>query len=469
MSYDELDGGEMKNGKGPSARRAALAAGASVLGVLAALAVSAPGAAWANGRAPNAGVLVFAPGDANTILVRTTFGLLLSHDGGLNFDWVCESFAGFSSMEDPMLTVTGNKTFLIATFNGIQFAIGDGCMWPMNASLGKRYTVDLTLASDNPYTVYAVTSDYTGTTPAPDRLDQFANQIHVSTDDGGHWSDLGSALDPSLIPKTIEVAPSDPNRIYVSARVGNKGAPIGALLVSKDKGQTWTQKMIPLDDGIEPGAFIAAIDPHDPDRVYVRTRSGSDVEESSSGMDPPGKVLVTDNAGDQWTTRYTGTGEITGFALSDDGGTVYVGTKKDGLLYASTSDFMFHQTQTVPITCLKYQAGKLWVCGLEPRSSFSIGTSTDNGATITTVARLCDLPGPQACVSNCDWATLRTTFNCTGPPPPRKIPNSTGTSSSKCSCRAAGLPTRAGYTLAVALGALGLWGVRTGTRRRRNT
>src|SRR4051812_35323444 len=53
--------------------------------------------ARANGRYPAAQMLATRPGDddAQTMALRTTFGLLLSKDGGKSFRWVCEKALGF--------------------------------------------------------------------------------------------------------------------------------------------------------------------------------------------------------------------------------------------------------------------------------------------------------------------------------------------------------------------------------------
>ena len=46
--------------------------------------------ARANGRFPAANQLAHSPTDPKLFVLRTTFGILVSHDAGASWDWVCE-------------------------------------------------------------------------------------------------------------------------------------------------------------------------------------------------------------------------------------------------------------------------------------------------------------------------------------------------------------------------------------------
>ncbi|HEY0464521.1 MAG TPA: hypothetical protein VGC79_09945, partial [Polyangiaceae bacterium] len=69
----------------------------------AALLFCAPRPASANGRYPKADQLAIAPDDPQFLAVRTTFGVLVSHDSGQNWDWICERALGYSGVQDPTL------------------------------------------------------------------------------------------------------------------------------------------------------------------------------------------------------------------------------------------------------------------------------------------------------------------------------------------------------------------------------
>jgi hypothetical protein len=69
---------------------------------------SGGGSASGNGRFPRADQLVLVPGSRDELVLRTTFGLLLSSDAGASWDWVCEQEIGFSGIEDPAFAILPN-------------------------------------------------------------------------------------------------------------------------------------------------------------------------------------------------------------------------------------------------------------------------------------------------------------------------------------------------------------------------
>jgi hypothetical protein len=149
---------------------------------------------------------------------------------------------------------------------------------------------------------------------------------------------------------------------------------------------------------MEDSVYIGGVDPTNADRVYVR----------SSGLAQGGesRLFVTSNggsdAGASFTLPMAATfsvpmagyglvGELQGFALSQDGSKVYVGTVESGLWVASSSDLMFQQTNSyIHVQCLATRGTELWACS-DARSGFVAGVSTDDGATFT--SKLCSVTG----------------------------------------------------------------------------
>src|SRR5437868_6340998 len=79
-----------------------------------------PRPARANGRFPQASQIVFAPGDPHTMVMRTTFGLLVSHDDGASWQWVCEAAIGLgTAQEDPCYGVTTAGTIVGGLWQGL--------------------------------------------------------------------------------------------------------------------------------------------------------------------------------------------------------------------------------------------------------------------------------------------------------------------------------------------------------------
>ena len=365
--------------------KASFAASSLFLGAVVLGLVAAPTAAHANGRFPESNAIFFAPNDADVVLLRTTFGLITSRDRGKTWDWVCERSVGLAGVEDPMYEVTPDGTMLSSTFQGLAVSHDKACNWAyMGGELKDLVFIDLASRPSTPTNIVAFASSYDGQDDAGAIF--FKSTLFETKDEGKSFATLGPSLDRTLLGSTVDVTPSDPDRIYVSAKRNPGTAPTAVLLTSKDHGKTFEENPIALI-APENGAFIAAVDPLNADRLYVRT---------SNATDMPSRLLVSDDAGKTFKTVYTGQGALAGFALSPDGGKVWVGGPRDGLRVASTADFAFTQKSTVEVQCLKLAADGLWTCSTE-KSGFVVGLSKDEGSTFETKLHFCDIRGPLAC------------------------------------------------------------------------
>jgi len=363
------------------------------------------------------------------MLLRATFGVLVSHDGGKNWDWICEQAIGYSGSSDPSFGYTQGGTILVAISTGLALSNDRGCGWgfasvPMGAN---NVFSDVAVRPDQPSAALALLS---GFLPSDGGPPQWNDRLYATGDDGKNWTP-GFTFDPSTVGTTVEVggAPS-PLRIYVSA-TRSPGTPqvSGVLFVSDDNGGSFIERAIPIDSQKETGVYIAGVDPTNADRIYVRTNSPLDK--------PYNRLFVSEDAGKNWKTIFTG-GALRGFAQSGDGAKIYVGGPVNGIQVANRSDFVFAQTNAMNIECLAMQAGVLWACGTVP---FALGTSTDDGKTFTTVLQLNQIRGQLACAANTTtstqctqyWPVIRDTLKIdagvadAGPPPPK---------TSGCNCNA---------------------------------
>ncbi len=368
------------------ATRLAVASSASV----AALALAgAP--ALANGRFPAANQLVVSPADPNTLVARTTFGILISRDHGQNWDWLCEQAVGFLGNADPALGLTQGGSAVLGKFDALLVSSGDWCNWStIGGGLADAYVSDVVVRPDTPHAVLAVTSTYLGADAgAPDAGPMYASQVFQSTDDGAKWAMPGPPLQAGWVTETIEVAASDPSRLYVSAVRGALDAREVSLFVSTDSGSTWTPRPIPVIANVEPSAFVAAVDPHNADRVYVRT-GGAPAEATAS------RLLVSDDAGKTYKTALTLPSQMYGFALSPDGSKVFAGSAREGLYQAAASDLAFTKRSAIHVRCLRATASELWACSDEV-SGFTLGSSGDDGATFAARLHLDGVRGPVRC------------------------------------------------------------------------
>jgi hypothetical protein len=326
-----------------------------------------PTTALANGRFPAAGQVVVDPSDPTRIVLRATYGLLQSTDSGQSWQWVCEQALGYNGVEDPAVGVMQNGTIIAGIFEGLTQSPDRGCSWSFApGALAGQYVVDTAVDPSNPSRAVAVTSTTVG--------GGINVVIAETTDDGATWNATGPALDPQFRALTIEVAPSNPNRLYVS---GVQGASGGMLMRSDDRGKTWTA--LPFALAGATGEYVSAVDPANADRLWVRV----------DGIDQDVLEVSTD-AGTTFTPVATVQGEMLGFALSPDAKSVAIGGPSAGLSTASTNDHKFTQVSSVGVRCLKWHATGIYACGDEGTDHFTLARSTDQGASFTPLYHIAD-------------------------------------------------------------------------------
>jgi photosystem II stability/assembly factor-like uncharacterized protein len=388
-----------------------------------------PGTSRANGRFPAANMLVARPGDPSRLLVRATYGLLLSSDAGRTWDWLCERAVGYGGSEDPSVVIAANGALLVGMFDGLARSTDGGCTWQRDPS-EPRGVVDLTLRASVPDRVYAVTSLFSRVGDAG--VSRFHSELLVSADAGAHWS-ARATLDPSLIVDSVEVAPSDPERVYVSAVRRGEREIQGVLLVSDDDGAHFVERPFELSRS-DRGVYVGAVAPQRADRVYVRVDAGD-----------AGRIRVTDDAGATWVTPFQG-GPVLGFALSADGDAIYTGGPRDGLLAAGADDLRFAARSKLPVQCLTSIGAALWACA-PAGGGFVLGASSTRGVTFEPRLTLRGMRGPLGCappsaVDQCaeDWDSLRRLVgvdDATGATA-ETAPSSAGAHRSACHCSTPG-------------------------------
>lgn len=333
---------------------------------------------WANGRFPRADQLVAAPGQPEQLVLRATFGLLVSRDAGASWHWICEESVGFSGMEDPAVAVLAGGRLLAGLSAGLAQASDTFCAWQFaRLSDAQPEIVDLTVRPLQPDSAVALAWER-----AEANAFGFRSLFFTTRDAGTSWESYGEGIDPSVLVLTVDVAASDPNRLYASGiRPATRTA---ALFVSTDDAQTWVERPAPFDSPREQGLYIAAVDPVSPERVYLR----------SSG---PGKsrLFVTDDGGLSFDELFSGK-SLLGFALSSDGSEIYVGGPEEGLWWAARDERVFEQRSSIPVLCLMSLGSLLYACSNE-QVGFALGVSSDGGRLFSAQLHLSEVLGPLAC------------------------------------------------------------------------
>jgi hypothetical protein len=357
-----------------------------------------PADALANGRMPSAHQLVFSPGDPTFVVMETTFGLLISKDGGSTFDWVCEASIGYGTRAaiDPSVGLTPGH-ILAGLPQGLAESVDQGCSWSL--ALGDP-VIDLVVRPDDPHTALALTSSLSTVGDAGENL--YTTRVLATHDDGAHWTQQGASIDPRVQVETIEVARSDPNRIYIGGATSEPDPEGGVqraavVLASTDGGTSYTASTIALSglfEASQGAAFVSGTDPTNADRVYVRI--GDLVVD---------RLVVSDDGAATFRTTYQGNGPLLGFALASDGSKVFVGGPRDGVLVAraggsdASVELQFVMQSRATVSCLAWSAGTLYACMGEPQNAFlqQLGESSDDGATFAPRFFFSCMSGPLSC------------------------------------------------------------------------
>lgn len=336
--------------------------------VLTATAFSA--VASANGRFPAASQLVFDPLDNKHAAVRTTFGLLQTTDGGTSWRWICEKALGYVGVYDPAIAIAGDGSIHVGLPDGLARSTDRACTWVRAAApLASEYIIDLAIDPTAPKRIVAITNLNEGSPMGA------TAKLFVSADGGATWG-APIAMPEDFRPLTVDLAPG---RIYASGF-----SPFGrfAMIVrSNDGGATWTESTFDMGDGR--GAYIAGVDPINPDHVYLRV----------DGETTDQLLFSSDGAG-SFSTLMTGA-QLLGFAISPDGKQVAVGGPGVGV-HVSGPEHSFAKVADHAVRCLAYSGDALWACGSDPLDPFALGRASKGAPPFATMLLLKDI-APLAC------------------------------------------------------------------------
>ena len=359
-------------------------AAAAVSFVAAATLFIVPTAALANGRYPAASQIVVDPNDPKHLVVAATFGFLESRDEGSRFNWLCEAAIGPAGTEgfDISVAVTGNGNTVLGLLTGMA-TTSDGCTFQLAPELSGQIIGDLTWSRSSPHQVVGYTlARISG---------GYATHVVRSTDDGVSWTQVGSPLPPTLTPLTIDVAPSDTKRLYFSGMADRSKNFASVLMRSDDGGATFESIDIPGTEQ-QRMAFIAAVHPTQPDRVYLR------VFDDREGILFT-TIYMTADGGRTFEKIFTGTEQLFGFAISPDGTEMAFGGPADGLYVGAADGSNLARRSDIQPTALTWTPHGLYATTDSKLAGFSIGRSTDSGATFQGIFKYQSICGQTVCGS----------------------------------------------------------------------
>jgi hypothetical protein len=350
-----------------------------------------PSLATANGRMPGANDMLLDPRAPEHFVLRATFGVVQSFDGGESWQWICEQVIGTSGViaDPPTAVVADGTVVLLPPTGGALLSRDRGCSWPAAPEpLAGQRGVDLTLDPSDAAHLLVLMSTL-------DKLDDagfgiYRNLLIETRDSGNTWR-LLSDLPSDFEAETVEVAASDRSRMYVSG-TASKNPRLGIVQRSEDGGASWTQSSLELPAGTG-SLLISAIHPQLPDRLWLRVPARGD----TIGV-LPGRLYLSEDKGQSFRMLASTQHGMFGFALSADGAQLAYGGPSDGL-YVGPADGSgeFSKVNSLGIRCLRWTAsGDLYACGTEPANAFSLGVSRDRGASFEKLYALAETC-PEVC------------------------------------------------------------------------
>ena len=227
----------------------------------------------------------------------------------------------------------------------------------------------------------------------------YANVLVETRDNAASWQTLGT-LPSDFEVETLEVAPSDPHRIYVSG-TASENPLLGVIERSDDGGASWTRTTLELPPTRAACSSARSI-PSDPGPA-LGARAGA-----RRPLRPvPGQPAASAaDKGASFAMLGATTQGMLGFALSPDGNQLAYGGPVDGLFVGPLGRQRRRSSRsaTLRVRCLRWNADGLYACGTEPQDPFSVGRSTDQGATFEPIYSMGDTC-PQLCAEGTSFAS----------------------------------------------------------------
>ncbi|MEZ4255777.1 MAG: hypothetical protein R3A78_08660 [Polyangiales bacterium] len=343
--------------------------------------------AAAHGPFPQTTRVTFHPSDPNTILIQATFGMMITHDGGNSWSWICYEAVGFAFEEvliaQPTSTILDDGSVVVASRRGLSRGTPDACTFASpNEALEKAFLVDLERHPSDGASAFVVTANA-----------RTENLVYGTADNGATWAPTGDPIDAVLF-ESLSVAPSDSTHMYLTAT-----EPITAqndtyrtlFYRTDDSGASWDRLEVTDPDT---GSYLVllATKPTDPNVAVMMDLNRLDYTAR--------RLYRTTDGGDHWSRITDLEGKrITSATWSTDGTALWFGGSSGTGLWVSSNDGATVSTVNadLEVYCMNFRDGELWTCSNQFTDGFAVGRSSDGGETFTGVFNFNDIRGLVEC------------------------------------------------------------------------
>jgi hypothetical protein len=380
--------------------------------------------ALADGAFPDELSVYLPPGNANDILLGTNFGLVMSHDAGQSWRYVCELYITrdandivnyYKIASEKIGQETAPAIVAISLIRFMRSADG-GCTWtPAGGNLTGLYPRDAFIDPNDSSFVLALASDLAldGIYPSHDGGATFAAPAYTTTNTMA----------------SIEIARSNGMIVYATELAfTGRDAGKAYLLKSIDRGATWpTRQLLSVPSGAV--VRIAAVDPQDAAKVYLRVFTPSTATDEIRIATDAGATLSP-------AVQVSDPTLFSAFLVANDGTRYAATTQAD--LYAAPANQSFSKRVGPRARCLGERQGtsRIFACGDQFADGYNLGYSDDGATTFQRMMNFTDIAGPLECQPQNSFCTpqfeiLKGTLGGDGGTPGR--PGTTGTGGSHCS------------------------------------
>lgn len=389
---------------------------------LAALLVTLAAAeARGNGRFPRAERVLEVDPKGSRLLLAATYGLLTTRNSGKSWDFICEASFGKTSLSaDPLLELS-SQGIIASLTRGLTLSKDAGCQFDsvLGGDTGD-VTPDVAVSRADPSQVVALL-EHRSSGP----VIEIDVELVASSDGGQSFAHVSALPDTFDFPATLDIAPSDSKRLYVSGVTQDDH---GQLLRSDDGGGTWLPPQVIPGSGYLSAPFIAAVHPTQAGLLFLRLDGQDPTSDVGLARDA---LVVADADGRVCGGAATlcqpiaAPAKLLGFALSPDGNEVLLGfgDPKDetirvdpdvlGLYHASLDDLMTATPSSAfpppwltrvdrgSVNCLTWTERGIYVCTSQAERGFALGFSADvasiRDSGLTPLLSLDRVRGPLAC------------------------------------------------------------------------